>query len=122
MIKYIFQVIRCPLAVRVSVIVLALIGCCSIVVGLIDPSGMALRGLSSPILTGVALLAISIPTWIGVRLLVWLWGLLLVAFGLVTVYASTKSDTTSTLVIVLWLIVLVMPAASIIRHEFVLNK
>lgn len=120
--KFIFRVIRWPLFVRLSAIGLALLGCAAIVLGIFDPVGMELRGHSSSVVIGVALLAIGIPAWFGVRLLVWLCGLLLAVFSALSMLSIPSSDKVGALAGVVGLIVLLLPAFSILRHEIFLKK
>lgn len=108
-IKTLFRVVRWPVAVRAGALFIAIIGVTGIVIGFVDPSGLAKRGIPNSTPVDVMFLAAGILGAIGLRIFAWLTSLLLAFFALLAVSEFFRSDLGGALIVFLWIVLLIAP-------------
>jgi len=117
-IKSLFRIVRWPAAVRAGALFLALLAIVGILIGTLDPEGMAKRSSPISIPAHACVLVAAILGTVGVRLFAWLATIALAGVAFVALPSLFHADLVGGLWGVVWIALFCTPAVFAFVAEF----
>jgi hypothetical protein len=116
--KSLVRIVRWPAAVRAGALLIALLAIGGIVVGVLDPEGMAKRGSPVSIPEEACILGAAVLGVIRVRMFTWLSSLALAGFAIAALPSVLRADLVGGLWGIFWILLFSTPAVLTFTTEF----